>query len=230
MDPDIIAKVAERKIQEAIDEGKFDNLPGKGKPIIFDDDPMTPAHLRMANRILKNANVLPEWMQVQKELEKEKREIAVYRENLVAQNRKRRILLERPIAKDSERDAFGVWHAKTRAEYGKKLKTINTMILKLSLMAPSTIAPIKSYKIEAEMEAFDADCPPLTGQAIHEIDTENESRLKALARERYQGGSGGGAVRSWVSASRFDGKGKPERVSGFDSEDIRSADAPNGND
>ena len=63
MDAEIIAKVAERKIQEAIEEGKFDNLPGKGKPIVFDDDPMTPADLRMATKILKNAGVLPDWMQ-----------------------------------------------------------------------------------------------------------------------------------------------------------------------
>src|SRR5689334_22802808 len=60
VDPDVIARVAERKIQEAIDEGAFDNLPGKGKPLVFDDDPMTPPHLRLANRILRNANVLPE--------------------------------------------------------------------------------------------------------------------------------------------------------------------------
>ena len=49
MNPDIIAEVAEREIREAIEEGKFDNLPGKGKSIVFDDDPMTPPHLRMAN-------------------------------------------------------------------------------------------------------------------------------------------------------------------------------------
>ena len=38
IDPEVIARVAERKIQEAIEEGKFDNLPGKGKPIVFEED------------------------------------------------------------------------------------------------------------------------------------------------------------------------------------------------
>ncbi len=230
MDPDIIAKVAEQKILEAIDEGKFDNLPGKGKPIVFDDDPMTPAHLRMANRILKNANVLPEWVQIQKDLDKEKLDIATYRENMVAQNRKRRLLLERPLAKEAEQDAFGVWHAKARAEYQKKLKSVNTLILKLSLMAPSTVAPIKSYKIASELEAFDADFPPLTGQALYEIPVEKESALKALARERYQEGAGSGTVRSWIATGRLGEKVTPERVAGFDSEDIRSADTPSGNE
>src|SRR5206468_2474048 len=61
--------IAERKIQEAIEEGKFDNLPGKGEPPNLDDDPFTPPHLRLANRILKNAGVLPDWMQVEQEME-----------------------------------------------------------------------------------------------------------------------------------------------------------------
>src|SRR6186713_2934980 len=91
MDPEAIAKVAERKIQEAIEEGKFDDLPGRGKPIVFDDDPMTPPHLRLANRILKNANVLPEWMQVQKELEAERKEIERVRERLRREYPKRRV-------------------------------------------------------------------------------------------------------------------------------------------
>ena len=230
IDPDIIAKVAERKIQEAIDEGKFDNLPGKGKPIIFDDDPMTPPHLRMANRILKNANVLPEWIQIQKELEREKQEIGNYRNTIVVQNCKRRIVLERPLAKESEREAFGKWHAKSRADYGKKLKTVNTLILKLTLMAPSTVVPMASFRIEQEMTAFDAEFPSLTGQTTQEITAERESELKAIARERYQEGTGGGTVRSWVAAGRMGGKIKQERVFGLELEDISRADAPSGNE
>src|SRR2546421_7385731 len=59
-----IERVSERKIQEAIEAGALDNLPGMGKPLDLDDDPLTPPHLRLANRILKNANVLPDWVQV----------------------------------------------------------------------------------------------------------------------------------------------------------------------
>ena len=49
MNFEIMGRVAEQKIQEAIEEGKFDNLPGKGKPIVFDDDMFTPSHIRLAN-------------------------------------------------------------------------------------------------------------------------------------------------------------------------------------
>ena len=47
--------VAENKIQEAIKNGEFDNLPGQGKPIDLLKDEHLPAEFRMAQRILQNA-------------------------------------------------------------------------------------------------------------------------------------------------------------------------------
>ena len=56
---DILAKIAERRIQEAMDRGEFDNLPGKGKPIVQEDLSGVPEELRMAYKILKNAGCVP---------------------------------------------------------------------------------------------------------------------------------------------------------------------------
>ena len=53
--------IAERKIAEAISQGELDNLPGAGRPLDLDEDALVPEELRMAHRILKNADVrLPE--------------------------------------------------------------------------------------------------------------------------------------------------------------------------
>jgi hypothetical protein len=53
--------IAERRIEEAIARGEFDNLPGAGKPIDLEDcDPTMPPEARMAWRILKNSEVTPE--------------------------------------------------------------------------------------------------------------------------------------------------------------------------
>jgi len=50
--------LAERKIEEAIERGEFDDLPGAGRPLDLDDlDPLLPEELRMAYRILKNAGM-----------------------------------------------------------------------------------------------------------------------------------------------------------------------------
>lgn len=51
--------LAERKIAEAIDRGEFDRLPGHGRPLDLDDDPLIPEDLRVAYRILKNAGCVP---------------------------------------------------------------------------------------------------------------------------------------------------------------------------
>jgi len=51
--------IAERKIAEAIAQGEFDDLPGAGKPLDLEEDPLVPEDQRMANRILKNAGFVP---------------------------------------------------------------------------------------------------------------------------------------------------------------------------
>jgi hypothetical protein len=51
--------VAEERIQEAIRRGEFDALPGAGKPLVLEEDPLVPAELRIANRVLSNAGLVP---------------------------------------------------------------------------------------------------------------------------------------------------------------------------
>ena len=65
---DILAKIAEQRIREAMERGEFDNLPCQGQPINLDDLVGVPEHLRMGYKILKNAGVLPEEMQLKKEI------------------------------------------------------------------------------------------------------------------------------------------------------------------
>ncbi len=50
--------IAEKRIAEAMDKGEFDNLPGRGKPLELEDMSAVPEDLRMAYKILKNANCL----------------------------------------------------------------------------------------------------------------------------------------------------------------------------
>ena len=60
--------IAERKIQESILNGELDNLPGKGKPLKLDDDSGIPEELRLAYKILKNADCLPAELELKKEI------------------------------------------------------------------------------------------------------------------------------------------------------------------
>lgn len=61
-------KIVERKILEAFEKGEFDNLPGQGKPLHLEDDRNVPEDLRLAYKILKNADCLPPELQERKEI------------------------------------------------------------------------------------------------------------------------------------------------------------------
>jgi len=49
----------EQRILEAQARGEFDRLPGAGRPMDLDEDPLVPDDLRVAWRVLKNAGFVP---------------------------------------------------------------------------------------------------------------------------------------------------------------------------
>ena len=51
--------LVEQKLLEAVSRGEFDDLPGAGRPLDLDHDPLVPEDLRLAYRILKNAGFVP---------------------------------------------------------------------------------------------------------------------------------------------------------------------------
>jgi len=64
-----IQDLVERKIGEAMKKGAFDNLPGKGRPMDLQDDSRIPEDLRLAYKILKNANCLPPEIEEKKQIQ-----------------------------------------------------------------------------------------------------------------------------------------------------------------
>jgi hypothetical protein len=65
---DIFSSIAEQKIAEAMKNGEFDNLPGKGKPVPPDDMSHVPEELRIGYKVLKNAGIVPEEVHLNKEI------------------------------------------------------------------------------------------------------------------------------------------------------------------
>ncbi|HCK81274.1 MAG TPA: DUF1992 domain-containing protein [Candidatus Competibacter sp.] len=61
-------KIAEARIQNAIEGGELRGLSGEGKPLQLDDDSAVPEALRAAYRILKNAGFLPPELQLHKQV------------------------------------------------------------------------------------------------------------------------------------------------------------------
>ena len=61
-------KIVEERIRQAQKKGEFDNLPGSGKPLKFEDDSYIMEDLRLAYKILKNADFVPPEIELKKEI------------------------------------------------------------------------------------------------------------------------------------------------------------------
>ena len=52
-----------------MERGEFDNLPGRGKPLVLEDLSGVPEELRMAYKVLKNAGCVPLEVELSNEVE-----------------------------------------------------------------------------------------------------------------------------------------------------------------
>jgi len=80
-----------KKILEAIRRGELDNLPGAGKPLPPDELDNVPADLRVGFKLLKNAGLIPEEMQLRKEMVTLSDLLAVCRDDEERQKLKREL-------------------------------------------------------------------------------------------------------------------------------------------
>jgi len=64
----LLDELAERHIQQALECGEFDDLPGRGQPLRLDDDSLVPPELRAAYRLLKNSGHLPPELELSREI------------------------------------------------------------------------------------------------------------------------------------------------------------------
>ena len=62
-------KNVDEQISKSIARGEFENLPGKGRPLDLDAYFATPEHLRIGYSILKGADIIPEEMELLRQIE-----------------------------------------------------------------------------------------------------------------------------------------------------------------
>ena len=64
------SKIIEERIRKAQKKGLFENLKGAGKPLKLEEDSHSAENLRLAHKILKNANCLPPEIELKKEIQR----------------------------------------------------------------------------------------------------------------------------------------------------------------
>ena len=142
--PDWTAGIAERKIQDAIEEGLFDNLPGKGRPLDLSVNPFEPPGTGAINRLLKHNRVLPLWVLLEQEIEASR---------AIALATLARWEASEPGLRDTAQYARA--RRAAREAYHKHMRLTNDLILKYNYSSPfAHRAPIP-LMIKIRLRKFD---------------------------------------------------------------------------
>ncbi len=118
---DWMSSIIEEKIQEAIRKGEFDNLPGAGRPLQLEDASGVPEELRASYKLLKNAGMIPEEMQIRKEMVTLEQLIACCRNDQERARLNQQLSLKK-MRYQSLMEVRGWSHSATFARYEDKLR------------------------------------------------------------------------------------------------------------
>lgn len=64
-----LESLVEKKIREAMEQGEFDNLPGRGQPVDLTENPFEDPDLRVVHKLLRDAGFAPAWIEERKDID-----------------------------------------------------------------------------------------------------------------------------------------------------------------
>ena len=136
--------VAERKIQDAIEEGLFDRLPGRGKPLDLSINPFQPPGMAALNRLLQHNKVVPVWVAIEREIEAER---ALALGSLARWEAAQTELADDPRYADLRRLA--------REAYAGHMQRTNDLILKYNVNSPFAFRSPIAFMMKRRLVEFD---------------------------------------------------------------------------
>jgi hypothetical protein len=125
----------EQRMQQAQEDGLFDNLPGAGKPQNLDDDALVPAEDRAGYRLLKANGFAPPWIEARREIEEQRAGLETWLE----QANRRWPYLE------------GAGRAALRVAYRRKLDDLQRLILTFNLKTPRGVEQLETLRMAEEL-------------------------------------------------------------------------------
>lgn len=147
------SSLVDEQLQKAVDEGRFSNLPGQGKPLKIDIDPAVPEHLRIAFKLLKDSGYAPEWIMLGQEIE--------VRWDHLRENIKRGARAYKGALQDADRDPFNGEQRRLRAHqtweraqiaFHEAARKLNKEILNYNLKVPHGITHRIPFDVEREIK------------------------------------------------------------------------------
>ena len=137
----------EDHIQQAMQEGKFDDLPGKGQPLRLDENPYEDPDWRLAHHVLQSSGYTLPWIAARQEIEAE---IESARQALrTTWSWRQEALQESPPLKPYEQ-VEAVWQ-RAVATFGEQAERINKRISDYNLQAPLERFQLRLLDVEQEI-------------------------------------------------------------------------------
>ncbi len=127
-------RIAEEKIRQAMQAGKFDQLAGKGKPLNLQENPYEPEGWGTAFRLLRQNGYSLPWIEVGMEIEHERIQAQRYLRN---------------ACQDSDDEV------KRRAHelFASRIETLNREIVQYNLRVPAMVFQRRLLDLETERAA-----------------------------------------------------------------------------
>ena len=140
----------EDHIRKAMEEGKFDDLPGKGKPLNLDENPFEDPEWRLANRALKNGGFTLPWIEKRAEIA----EMLDSTRKALSRTWKWR---QAQLDQGQALSAVDPEWQRAMAAFQEQVTAINKRILSYNLEAPSGRFQLLPVRFERELETVMKD-------------------------------------------------------------------------
>lgn len=136
-----------RRIEEAMSDGAFDNLPGRGKPLQKRNNEHVPEEMRLAFNLLEDNDMPPQWIGDRAELQ---RAIAKFRSTIQRQAEWHRTRLAEA---KTEHDRFRLtesWKHYVQT-WEEEIRELNRRIRNLNLKQPIAHLEIWQLRLDEEL-------------------------------------------------------------------------------
>ena len=151
-----------KQIEEAMERGEFANLPGEGKPLKLDTNPFLTPQARMANRLLKENGFAPRWVELEKEIKREKAQLERILINLKGRRERLSAIVEQyPHRRKVISRTFEQERARSLAQYSEKLENLNQKIQRVNLLMPTRNRQYALINRTEALAHFQRACPSL---------------------------------------------------------------------
>ena len=148
--------IAERKIQEWVDRGGPERLTNKGQKLDLTDNPFVPSELRMAYKVMKNADVAPDWIEIGKDVEAQllrAREAALKFRHL-QRNERLSLRLASAVQAEAARGRMELRREHFADEQRARLRHVNHLIERFNRACP--VMGLHRVKVDVEKDVAEA--------------------------------------------------------------------------